>query len=1009
MVHRARVVAARDQAPRAAPLLRAPSARQALARRRPPLAAAAAHGAPAAEERVVDEEIEMAQAASDAPLAAAADVLRARAGGATTAAELCAVFPYAPDAFQREAFEAVTGDERASVVVSAPTGCGKTMIAEGTAVAALAAGKRLLYTTPLKALSNQKLSDLRELFGDANVGLMTGDASINPDAPVVVMTTEILRNILYSELVDAGKGDAGQEGAEGAEASGALAAMPDDVDELYSSAGASARSGRSASPAAARESGKRSRLADVAFVVMDEVHYISDADRGTAWEETIIYLPDHVQLVCLSATVSNPHELVEWMRSVHGPTSLVTTDWRPVPLRWHFSTRSPGSLRAAQKKAARRGAGGSDTRGMGGGGRFSGRGGGAGSRKPGRGKQRSAVELPPGDGLLPLLEYRSTSAASPQVKQLMAAHAADPPEDEEDLVPSVGATLRQLRARDMLPAVWFIFSRFGCEKAAAVACEEPMVDAGERAALERALEAFDAEHPGAVRAGARGPLLNGVAAHHAGMLPSWKRFVEEQFIAGRLKVVFSTETLAAGLNMPARTAVLHTMSKRTGARTHATLGGNALLQMAGRAGRRGKDTMGHVVVRQSPFEGADAAIGVLKDGPEAMSSQFAVSYGMVLSLLRRLPPKRARALLERSFGNYLGGEGRRRAVLALDECEAALRAARRRAQAAPEAVGEQIWRKHAAARGRLQQEERAAALLRAQQAEATAGARADAVLAAYASGGAAVMLDLSGLQVDGADGGYVDQLPALLARASGGVSGATGARAACLGVDGAWYDVGAERITALVQFAPGSPSSVADAGIESPGEDSGDGVGVGEAAGDFRRAGLLRASCPGELSFSWEPVEGALAGAPCWRCENETDTAAGALEGVAEALEGDALDESAGAAGTSGANAELARAVADQLERVAATRDELASLEGATPALRAGAAAASEALREARELERRLPELRERVASYGAAGWAEFMAHGECAARRVALPITRVGLGMHAPSDARCKRSRARV
>ena len=363
------------------------------------------------------------------------------------------------------------------------------------------------------------------------------------------------------------------------------------------------------------------------------------------------------------------------------------------------------------------------------------------------------------------------------------------------------------------------------------------------AALERALEAFDAEHQ--ARAGARA--LNGVAAHHAGMLPSWKRFVEEQFIAGRLKVVFSTETLAAGLNMPARTAVLHTMSKRTGARTHATLGGNALLQMAGRAGRRGKDTMGHVVVRQSPFEGADAAIGVLKDGPEAMSSQFAVSYGMVLSLLRRLPPKRARALLERSFGNYLGGEGRRRAVLALDECEAALRAARRRAQAAPEAVGEHIWSKHAAACGRLQQEERAAALLRAQQAEATAGARADAVLAAYASGGAAVMLDLSGLQVDGADGGYVDQLPALLARASGGVSGATGARAACLGVDGAWYE-GAERITALVQFAPGLPEA-ADAGIESPGEDSGDGVGVGEAAGDLASGLVARVPPRRALSF----------------------------------------------------------------------------------------------------------------------------------------------------------------
>ena len=806
-------------------------------------------------------------------------------------------------------------------------------------MAALSRGKRLYYTTPLKALSNQKLADLRTLFGESNVGLLTGDASINPDAPVVVMTTEILRNILYSELVDK---------EDGADDPGQLAAMPEHAE--------------AADAAHARSGGRPSRLDNVAFVVMDEVHYISDADRGTAWEESIIYMPRSVQMVCLSATVSNPHELVAWMERVHGPTELVTTDWRPVPLRWHFSSRSAGSLRAARRRA--------DNAAVRSGrpkeGRRTGRFGGGGARRRRRGGAVPA--LPDGDGLLPLFEYKS-QRPSRQIDALMAAHAADPPEDAEDLVPSVGVTLRQLRERDMLPAVWFIFSRFGCERAAAFACDETLVTDEERATLERALADFDAANPDAAREGARKPLLNGVAAHHAGMLPVWKRFVEEQFIAGRLKCVFSTETLAAGLNMPARTAVLHTISKRTGARTHAPLGGNALLQMAGRAGRRGKDTLGHVVVRQSPFEGPEAAINVLHGGAEPMSSQFAVSYGMVLSLLRRLSPRRAKALLERSFGNYLGGEGRRKAVVALEAAEARLREAVTEAHAVPEYVCDEAWQAHGAANGRLKSEERALQALEAQCKEAAAAARGRAALDASLEGGGAVLIDLTGL--DGAP--QSGRLPGLLVRASSGGAGAAAVRTVCLGADGNWYDVCGERLLATMPFT----SAYAETAPSREGVGPEEGIGateaaLGAAAGDFRRVGMLRGACPGDLSFSWTPIDGAPAGAPCWQCTCDSRSALGRLTGVEGAL--CELEAIAAAAG-SGADAGLDAAVEEQQARVVGASSALAELENAQPELREGAQAAKRASAEARDVEVSLPALRARVAAYGSAGWAEFIAH----------------------------------
>jgi len=464
---------------------------------------------------------------------------------ATTRPNLAALFPFPLDPFQLEAIDAL--NQGHSVVVSAPTGSGKTLVGEYAIHRALAHGQKVFYTTPLKALSNQKLRDFREQFGPEKVGLLTGDLSLNREAQVVVMTTEIFRNMLYAEIDH-----------------------PDDDP-----------------------------LAGVEAVVLDECHYMNDSQRGTVWEESIIHCPPAIQLVALSATVANAGQLTDWIERVHGPTRLVHSDHRPVPLAFSFCSAK---------------------------------------------------------GLHPLLNEAGTDLhpnakvwRAPKGGRRKGPKTPRPPQPE---APPLAFVVAQMAERDMLPAIYFIFSRRGCDKGVRDLGKLCLVTPAEQERIRLRLDAFVAASPEAVREGHDEPLLRGIASHHAGVLPAWKELIEDLFQQGLIKVVFATETLAAGINMPARTTVISALSKRT-ERGHRPLMGSEFLQMAGRAGRRGLDVQGYVVTVQSRFEGVREA-GQLATAPaDPLVSQFTPSYGMVLNLLQRYDLAKAKELVERSFGRYL--------------------------------------------------------------------------------------------------------------------------------------------------------------------------------------------------------------------------------------------------------------------------------------------------------------------------------------------------------------------
>jgi superfamily II RNA helicase len=451
-----------------------------------------------------------------------------------TSPDLNQLFPFELDDFQKQAIAALNANQ--SVVVCAPTGSGKTLIGEYAIYRALAHGKRVFYTTPLKALSNQKLRDFREQFGAEQVGLLTGDMSIQRDAPILVMTTEIFRNMLYGTPI-------GQVGTS---------------------------------------------LVDVEAVVLDECHYMNDRQRGTVWEESIIYCPPGIQLVALSATIANSDQLTDWIGEVHGSTELIYSDFRPVPLEFSFCNPK---------------------------------------------------------GLFPLLSSNGKSI-NPRLKPKGARQRG-----RQD-APSVGYVISQLQRRDMLPAIYFIFSRRGCDKAVNDLANASLVNASEAMALKTQIDEFLARNPEAGRAGHIESLYRGIAAHHAGVLPAWKGLIEELFQQGLIKVVFATETLAAGINMPARTTVISSLSKRTDD-GHRPLKASEFLQMAGRAGRRGMDQIGYVVTVQTPFEGAIEAARLATSKADPLVSQFTPSYGMVLNLLQTHSIEEAQNLIERSFGYYL--------------------------------------------------------------------------------------------------------------------------------------------------------------------------------------------------------------------------------------------------------------------------------------------------------------------------------------------------------------------
>ena len=515
------------------------------------------------------------------------------------------LFPFPLDAFQLEAIDALNQGQ--SVVVSAPTGSGKTLVGEYAIHRALAHGQKVFYTTPLKALSNQKLRDFREQFGVENVGLMTGDFSVNREASIVVMTTEIFRNMLYAEVE---RGD--------------------------------------------------DPLADVEAVVLDECHYMNDSQRGTVWEESIIHCPPSVQLVALSATVANAGQLTDWIERVHGPTRLVLSDFRPVPLDFSFCSAK---------------------------------------------------------GLHPLLNDERTGL-HPNCKVWRAPKGSNrkgksprPPQPEP---PPLAFVVAQMAERDMLPAIYFIFSRRGCDKAMRDLGKICLVNEVEQARIRARLEAFVRATPEAVREGGHDEaLLRGIAAHHAGVLPAWKELIEELFQQGLVKVVFATETLAAGINMPARSTVISALSKRT-ERGHRPLMGSEFLQMAGRAGRRGLDSQGYVVTVQSRFEGVREAGQLATSPADPLVSQFTPSYGMVLNLLQRYDLAKAQELVERSFGRYL-------ATLDLAEDEARIAELRLQLDQLSSGAQEVAWddfEDYEKQRSRLREERRLLRILQ-QQAEET--------------------------------------------------------------------------------------------------------------------------------------------------------------------------------------------------------------------------------------------------------------------------------------------------
>jgi superfamily II RNA helicase len=453
---------------------------------------------------------------------------------ALSTTELQQVFPFDLDRFQLQAINAL--NQGKSVVVCAPTGSGKTLIGEYAIHRARKGGGRVFYTTPLKALSNQKFRDFRQEFGQDNVGLLTGDVSINRDAPIVVMTTEIFRNMLYGTRI----GEVGTS------------------------------------------------MVGVDAVVLDECHYMNDKQRGTVWEESIIYCPREVQIVALSATVANSQQLTNWIDRVHGPTELVYSDFRPVPLQFHFANSK---------------------------------------------------------GIFPLLD-NNTDRVNPKIKSKHPKGARK----RED-IPSNAFIVGKMQERNMLPAIFFIFSRKGCDQAVDEMGILNLVSIEEELRLKVKIDRWMLENPEAVRHSQVQALYRGVAAHHAGILPAWKVFVEELFTEGLIKAVFATETLAAGINMPARTTVISSLSKRTDA-GHRLLTASEFLQMSGRAGRRGKDTTGNVVTVQSRFEGAAEASALATSQADPLVSQFTPTYGMVLNLLQTHSLEEARELVERSFGQF---------------------------------------------------------------------------------------------------------------------------------------------------------------------------------------------------------------------------------------------------------------------------------------------------------------------------------------------------------------------
>ena len=459
--------------------------------------------------------------------------------------------PFVLDRFQIQAMAAV--DAGHNVLVAAPTGSGKTVVAEHAVTRALVEGRRAFYTTPIKALSNQKYADLVRRHGAERVGLLTGDNVINPGAGVVVMTTEVLRNMVYG-------------GAQ---------------------------------------------LEDLAWVILDEVHYLQDTYRGPVWEEVIIHTPPSVRFVCLSATVSNAAELAAWITAVRGRTETVVEHERPVELVNHFLVydKATGDLVQVPTLVG-------------------------GRANPDGDRFDAPAPSGPGQG-----RYRQRTR-----------HRWG--------TPRRGEVVDHLAGGELLPAICFIFSRKACDAAAQGVLDEGfrLTTAEERVRI-RAIAEYHVEHLHDDDLAALGydrwlaALEAGAAAHHAGMVPPFKEAVEACFVQGLVKVVFATETLALGINMPARSVVIESLSKFTGER-HEDLSPSQYTQLTGRAGRRGLDPVGHALVLWSPWYGFDKVAALAGSREFVLRSAFRPTYNMVVNLIRRYDRDRAHELLGRSFAQF---------------------------------------------------------------------------------------------------------------------------------------------------------------------------------------------------------------------------------------------------------------------------------------------------------------------------------------------------------------------